>query len=539
MSRRIQTRWLLGVAVVAIAAAVWFGGKAQRSAGDTGEREVRNAQAMLTARLDLETGLRGFLLTGRERFLQPYFEGLVDYRTAARRLATEIGGGGERGLLESENRLTRSWLRQARAAIAEHRAGQPPSVAGLRQRKAEMDRFRAESAELARLTEAHRRDLQDRASRILLAIIAGLVLLSSLAGYLLIERPGRRLKRQRIEQEEFAETLQFADGEREAQELLIRQLNRTFPGGSALVFSRNNSENRLVSATELDESSPLRERIATAVPSDCLAVRRGRRVERREDDSSLLECDLCGKLGPNSVCLPSLVGGEVIGSVLVSRESKPFSVAERRRLETTVTAAAPVLANLRNLAIAETRAVTDSLTGLSNARAAAQDLERIVAFAGRTATPLAAILLDLDHFKRINDTFGHQIGDEALAAVGAVLRNGTRKSDFVARYGGEEFLILLQDTDARSGIELAEKLREGVRHTHVPGLTGRLTASFGVAAMPEHAGDGESLIRAADRALYTAKENGRDRVCVAGDTRLAGGPAEAAAPAEREAVLGE
>jgi diguanylate cyclase (GGDEF)-like protein len=329
---------------------------------------------------------------------------------------------------------------------------------------------------------------------------------------LTIHRPGVRRKRERIEQAEFAETLQYAADEKEAQALLGKELDRAIPDGLTVVFSRNNSENRLETATELPASSPLAERIRTAVPGDCLAVRRGRRVERSGEKQPLLECSLCGALGANSVCTPSLVGGEVIGSVLVSRDAKPLSRSERRRLESTVTSAAPVLANLRNLEIAETRAVTDSLTGLANARAAAQDLDRIVAFAGRTGTPLAAILLDLDNFKRINDNFGHPIGDEVLAAVGDVLLRGTRASDFVARYGGEEFLILLQDTEATSAVALGEKLREGIRQVQVPGLTGRVAASFGVASIPEHAADGESLVRAADRALYAAKKGGRDQV---------------------------
>jgi diguanylate cyclase (GGDEF)-like protein len=537
MARRNQTRWLLAGAVLAIAAAVWFGGKAQRSAGDEGERQVRNAQTMLAARLDLETGIRGFLLTGREQFLQPYFQGLTAYRAAAGALHSELDGEGIR-LLERGNRVTRSWLGRAQRAIAERRAGKPLSIAALRQRKAEMDSFRVENGKLVALTEAHRRSLQDRASKVLLAIIVGLALLSAIAGFLLIERPAARRRRERADQDEFLETLQFADGEREAQSLLTRQLNRAFPGGSALVFNRNNSENRLETATDLAEGSPLADRIATAVPSDCLAVRRGRRVDREEGESSLLECELCGKLGGNSICLPSLVGGEVIGSVLVSRDGKQFSAGETRRLEETVNAAAPVLANLRNLAIAETRSVTDSLTGLSNARAAAQDLNRIVAFAGRTGTPLTAIMLDLDHFKRVNDNFGHQIGDEALAAVGSILRSGTRASDFVARYGGEEFLVLLQDTDVANGVLIAEKLRESVRQTHVPGLTGRLSASFGVASIPQHAGDGEALIRAADRALYTAKREGRDRVCIANGADANGTPPATDGAAEREVAAG-
>jgi diguanylate cyclase (GGDEF)-like protein len=513
MQRKHKTRWLLAISVVLIATAVWFGGKAQRSAGEKGDSKVRAAQTMLISRLDLETGLRGFILSGRESFLSPFVKGLGDYRAASRSLAAGIGSRGtEHRLLVAQNRLTKSWLRQAAVAIKLRHADQPISMAKLLQRKSEMDRFRAANASFVALAEADRRDLQDQAGWILLALIAGLVFLTAVAGYFLIERPSNRRKREIAEGAEFADTLQYAEGESEAQALLGRELNRAIASGSTVVFSRNNSENRLETVTELPDASPLAARMATAVPSDCLAIRRGRPVERVAGKEELSRCDLCAAVGANSLCVPSLVGGEVIGAVLVSRDSKPLGFRERARLESTVTTAAPVLANLRNLAIAETRAVTDSLTGLANARSAAQDLKRIVAFAGRTATPLSAVMLDLDHFKRINDNFGHQIGDEALAAVGEVLRSGTRASDFVARYGGEEFLILLQDTNAESAVELAEKLRESLRQMQVPGLAGRVTASFGVASIPEHAGDSESLIRAADRALYAAKEAGRDQV---------------------------
>ncbi len=521
MERTHKIRWLLAVSVVLIGTAVWFGGKAQRSAAEKGNTQVRAAQTMLTSRLDLETGLRGFLLSGREVFLTPFATGLSDYRTAAKSLAGEFGTGGpEQRLLTVQNRLTQNWLRQASVAIKVHRTGEPVSVDALLRRKSGMDSFRAANAEFVALVEANRLDLQNQAGRILLAIIAGLFAIAALAGYLLIERPSSRREREVEEGSEFTDALQYSEGESEAQTLLGRELNRAISDGTTVVFSRNNSENRLETATELPESSPLAARMATAVPSDCLAVRRGRPVERIAGRDELLECRLCGAVGANSLCLPSLVGGEVIGSVLVSRDSRPLNERERRRFESTVTSAAPVLANLRNLTIAETRAVTDSLTGLANARAAANDLERIVAFANRTATPLSAIMLDLDRFKRINDNFGHQIGDEALAAVGEVLRSGTRASDFVARYGGEEFLILMQDTDMESGVELAEKLREGLRQLQVPGLAGRVTASFGVASFPEHGSDSESLIRAADRALYAAKKAGRDRVCTPLDSEL-------------------
>ena len=136
----------------------------------------------------------------------------------------------------------------------------------------------------------------------------------------------------------------------------------------------------------------------------------------------------------------------------------------------------------------------------------------MVAQAGRTVTPLSAIAMDLDRFKALNDRYGHQAGDEALAAVGAALRAGVRASDFAGRWGGEEFVLLLPDTDAAGAAALAEKLREAIASLTVLSVPAGITGSFGVAALPEHARDADGLLRAADRALYVAKQAGRNRV---------------------------
>jgi diguanylate cyclase (GGDEF)-like protein len=160
-------------------------------------------------------------------------------------------------------------------------------------------------------------------------------------------------------------------------------------------------------------------------------------------------------------------------------------------------------------------AVTDDLTGLSNRRAFRSSLASELARSARTQRPLCLLLLDLDHFKRVNDTFGHGAGDVVLATMGALLSSGMHRSgiDIPARVGGEEFAVILPETDEEGGTFAAERLRIEVMARAADILT---TVSIGVAA--SHAGDDpDSLLRLADRALYTAKALGRNCVSVASD----------------------
>jgi diguanylate cyclase (GGDEF)-like protein len=220
--------------------------------------------------------------------------------------------------------------------------------------------------------------------------------------------------------------------------------------------------------------------------------------------------------------VPSLVGGEVIGSVLV-RQSRDLTPHEQDRVAMSVAQAAPVLANLRNLALAEIRAATDALTGLPNKRALEDALKRQLAQASRAVEPLAVCMLDLDHFKKVNDVHGHERGDEVLAAVGDVLAESIRDSDIAGRFGGEEFLVLLPRTDANGARTIAEKLRRAVARTSVTGIDRAVTTSIGIAVFPNDAVDRETLLRLADRALYTAKAGGRNLVCHIGDGAQADG----------------
>jgi diguanylate cyclase (GGDEF)-like protein len=181
-------------------------------------------------------------------------------------------------------------------------------------------------------------------------------------------------------------------------------------------------------------------------------------------------------------------------------------------------------------------ALTDDLTGLPNRRHFLHRLEEAIAFARRRNLPVALVILDLDHFKVINDRYGHPSGDRVLEAVAEALVADARAEDLVARYGGEEFGIVLQGTDLEGARVRAERLRARIAGIAVAVKGGArigLTASFGVAAIPEScAPRAHRLIAAADGALYAAKRAGRNR-CVAAPSVQRSGPAPLADPEGR------
>jgi diguanylate cyclase (GGDEF)-like protein len=370
--------------------------------------------------------------------------------------------------------------------------------------------------------------------------IVGVGVTGLLAGGFLLYRGIRRI-RQALQpgedQEEFADTLQIANDEDEAHQLLQRYLERILaPNTTAVVLNSNNSADRLEAVVPLPAGSPLVQTLRGAAPRSCLAVRSGRTHREGSSRLGLLSCPVCAPCTGASSCVPLVVGGKVIGSVLLSRPT-PFDEADEQRIRESVSQAAPVLANLRNLAIAEIRAATDGLTGLPNKRAVTDTLKRMFAQAASERSPLALLMLDLDHFKHVNDNMGHAVGDQVLANVGAVMRGAMRSDDFAGRNGGEEFVILLPETEIPVALRIAERLRAAIAEMSLPGTDVAVTVSVGVAGYPEHASTPDRLARLADAALYLAKRQGRNRVelaeppVVAGAFERAAGLAAPAGPA--------
>jgi diguanylate cyclase (GGDEF)-like protein len=339
------------------------------------------------------------------------------------------------------------------------------------------------------------------------------------------------------DQEEFADTLQIASDEDEAHLLLQRYLERILaPTTTAVVLNSNNSADRLEAVVALPEGSALAQTLRGAQPRSCMAVRSSRTHREGGGRLGLLSCPVCAPCPGASSCVPLVVGGKVIGSVLLSRPT-PYDDADEQRIRESVSQAAPVLANLRNLAIAEIRAATDGLTGLPNKRAVTDTLKRMFAQASAERSPLALLMLDLDHFKQVNDNRGHAVGDHVLANVGAVMRGAMRSHDFAGRNGGEEFAILLPDTEIPVALRIAERVRAAIAEMSLPGIDVTVTVSVGVAGYPEHASTPDRLARLADAALYLAKRQGKNRVELAEPAVVVGafdapaGPGSPAGPA--------
>ena len=169
---------------------------------------------------------------------------------------------------------------------------------------------------------------------------------------------------------------------------------------------------------------------------------------------------------------------------------------------------------------------TDPKTGILNMRGWSESAERALERTARSGDQLALLMVDLDHFKWINDTFGHPAGDDVLRTVAQTLDEVTRPSDLVGRFGGEEFLILLPDIDEEATWDAAERIRVAIAKLHIvttdkrgdPATIADRTTSIGVARHPRHGDTLERLLHSADAAVYLAKENGRDQVCFAPDT---------------------
>ncbi len=217
------------------------------------------------------------------------------------------------------------------------------------------------------------------------------------------------------------------------------------------------------------------------------------------------------------LAIPLIAGDQRLGVIDVWRNGlDAFSEEdlERGALLAFVTAAA--LSNAQMYIELERRALTDALTGLFNIRWWRDMAPRVMSQSLRTGAGVGILLMDLDHFKEINDTAGHAVGDSVLRAVARALRRVVRDSDYAVRYGGEEFLVVLTNSTVDGAMRVAQALQSAVAELRAPtAAPTRVTASIGVAVFPDHGQELDDVVLAADQAMYQAKRDGRDRIAVA------------------------
>jgi len=253
---------------------------------------------------------------------------------------------------------------------------------------------------------------------------------------------------------------------------------------------------------------------------DCWALRRGQLHEVSDAQGGLLCRHFVHHPNASYLCVPLTVQGEMLGVLCLVGAATERSKPQVSQLQLAVTVSEAIKLSLSNLKLREklrAEAIHDPLTGLFNRRYLEETLPRELHRARRGHSPLCIAMLDLDDFKRFNDTFGHGAGDSLLRELGKLVRANLRRSDISCRYGGEEFVLVLPDSSLADAEQRVEQIRAQIKElkiAHGEQLLGALTVSAGVAQADDHVSNPSELLRAADEALYAAKNAGRDRLVI-------------------------
>ena len=307
---------------------------------------------------------------------------------------------------------------------------------------------------------------------------------------------------------------------------IIREFGpRLFPAGSGVLYILTASGNALEAVCRWGDSTPGEQ---VFPPDACWALRTGRMHYIGDPRSAMLCRHLGQRPAVSHLCVPMTAQGSVLGVLHIrSNLAGPAGVGEgvlpipvslRTLAMTFGEQIGLAIANLKLRDALKIQSVRDSLTGLFNRRYMEESFEREVLRAARSGRPLSAILLDIDHFKQYNDSFGHDAGDIALREVGSLLVSQVRSGDLACRYGGDEFVLILPEASLDITRQRAERVREAIQRVRIQyrGQTlGPISLSMGVSTFPTHGATYDALLKSADEALYRAKKEGRNRVVIA------------------------
>jgi diguanylate cyclase (GGDEF)-like protein/PAS domain S-box-containing protein len=329
------------------------------------------------------------------------------------------------------------------------------------------------------------------------------------------------IARERAELGNMADLLQSCETVTEACKVAESVLPPIFEFCPGMLYLTNSSRNLIENVATWNGCSTSEEAFD---PNDCWALRLGKPYDGGVPSSPLRCSHVRPNLTGDYLCVPLVAQGETLGVLYL--EDKRSSLAPidtrmdlrehlRRRSVAVAERLSLSLANLKLREMLRAQSIRDALTGLFNRRYFEESLNRELSRAGRMHRPVSLVMIDLDHFKQFNDTFGHQAGDMLLREVASVFKTRIRAGDLACRFGGEEFAIIVADSDTQGARICIESVRDAIGaldlHHHGQFL-GSVTVSAGIASFPIHGGNPEDLIASADQALYKAKKAGRDCV---------------------------
>ncbi len=309
--------------------------------------------------------------------------------------------------------------------------------------------------------------------------------------------------------------LQLSMNASQAQHSAVRYLAQLLPGTSGGICLINDSRQLVEVDATWNGATALQDGFS---PDGCCGLRSGRMRWRRPGQSEVHCEHFAGKQPESYLCVPLVAHGDTLGMVYVECGSAGIAAmvdANLRALQQMVELASIRIAGLNLSTILEHQSIRDSLTNLFNRRFMEIALDRELRRARRHQKPLAVLMLDIDHFKQLNDTYGHEAGDAVLREVAVVMRQAVRSEDTICRYGGEEFVAILPELAADDALARAESIRQMVselRLFHRGEALRKITISIGIAAYPQNGESLDQLLSLADRALYEAKHQGRNRV---------------------------
>jgi diguanylate cyclase (GGDEF)-like protein/PAS domain S-box-containing protein len=312
--------------------------------------------------------------------------------------------------------------------------------------------------------------------------------------------------------------LQSCMTQAEAYQVITLTAGELFPGQNGCLAILHNNDQHLEVVVRWGTEAIME---PTFLLEDCWALRRGQMHEVVNPQTDLLCNHFIHSPQVGYLCLPLTVQGETVGVLSLIDNNIPKGKHPPGLKQLAVTVSETIKLSLSNLKLRDElrhQAVHDPLTGLFNRRYLDETLPRELYMAQRRDAPLCVVMLDIDGFKQFNDTFGHGPGDSLLRDFAGILRDHLRKSDISCRYGGDEFVLVMPDSSIADTQERVEQIRillRGLQRKHLGTQSlDLITISVGIANMPEHGRTEKELLRAADGALYSAKNAGRDRIVI-------------------------